>query len=72
MTICDKFQLDPRCAADVESGNIPRGCISCQHCPSIGPCRATGRGRDLPDGSYLSLSGRIYRDDPNDESSDEE
>lgn len=70
MTICNQFQLDPRCAADVRTGDISRGCISCQHCPAIGPCRATGRGRDLPDGSYLALSGRILRDAP-DEPCDE-
>lgn len=58
MTICDNYTLDSRTRQDVMSGAIPRGCISCAHCDSFGRCRATGRGRDLPDGSFLSLSGR--------------
>ena len=58
MNTCDQYQLDSRCRQDVLSGEVPRGCISCAHCDSFGHCRATGRGRDLPDGSFLSLSGR--------------
>ena len=69
MGICLHYETDARCAGAVRSGDLPRGCISCLHAPSLGPCRMTGRGRDAGDGrGYLSLSGRIesWEDDADD------
>lgn len=60
--LCQHYETDARSAAEVRSGGLPRGCISCRHAPSLGPCRKTGRGRDAGDGrGYLSLSGRVER-----------
>ena len=68
MTTCANYELDPQCAADVESGFIGEGCISCRYCHPIIGCRLSRRGKDAGDGrTYISDSGaHVTLEDEND------
>lgn len=60
MTICERYEADPRELKNIASGEIPQGCISCRHMPALGPCQATGRGQDVDAHTYRAMSGKCY------------
>lgn len=59
---CGKYFKDKRVSKE-DMAWLGKSCATCVHCNSITGCEVTPRGKDIDSRTYLSLSGRIYKDE---------